>query len=78
MDTVTETIEDARRMLGQGNDKRAADLLTMAAAECHDPTKAAMIRGLAIQGRERSGRFGRRRWDEAIRITEMRLNRTQT
>jgi len=30
----------------------------------------AMIRALAIQGRERAGRFGKRRWDEAIRIVD--------
>lgn len=73
MDAVTEMIEEARRLLGEGNDKRAADLLTMAAAECHDTTKSGMIRALAVQGRERSGRFGKRRWDEAIRISEKRL-----
>ena len=74
MDSVTEMVEEARRLLGQGKDKRAADLLTMAAVECHDPAKAGIIRALAVQGRERSGRFGRRRWDEAIRISDIRLD----
>jgi len=32
-----------------------------------------MIRSLAIQGRERSGRFGKRRWDEAIRLADEQL-----
>ncbi|MGZ4431683.1 MAG: hypothetical protein ACXVYV_08560 [Gaiellales bacterium] len=73
MDTVTDTIEEARRLLGEGKDRRAADLLTMAAAECHDPSKSAMIRALALQGRERAGRFGKGRWDEPIRISELRL-----
>jgi hypothetical protein len=73
MDTVSETIEAAREAMGAGREKRAADLLTIAASECHDAEKAAIIRGLAMQGRDRSGRFGRRRWDEAIRISELRL-----
>ncbi len=75
MDTVTETIEEARRLLGEGNDKRAADLLTSAAGECHDERRAAMIRSLAIQGQERAGRFGKRRWDEAIRLSDEQLAR---
>jgi hypothetical protein len=73
MDTVSENIEAARDALSQGRQRRAADLLTLAAAECHDPHKAAMIRGLALQGRERAGRFQRRRWDEAILVSELRL-----
>jgi hypothetical protein len=75
MDTVSETIEEARRLLVEGNDKRAADLLTSAAAECGDERRAAMIRALAVQGRERAGRFGKRRWDEAIRLSDEHLAR---
>jgi hypothetical protein len=75
VDTVSETIEEARRLLGEGDDKRAADLLTSAAGECHDERRAAMIRSLAIQGRERAGRFGKRRWDEAIRLSDEQLAR---
>jgi hypothetical protein len=73
MDTVSETIEEARRLLGEGNDKRAADLLTSAATECSDERQAAMVRALAVQGRDRAGRFGKRRWDEAIRLSDERL-----
>jgi hypothetical protein len=75
VDTVTETIEEARRLLGEGDDKRAADLLTSAAGECRDERRAATIRSLAIQGRERAGRFGKRRWDEAIRLSDEQLAR---
>jgi hypothetical protein len=75
VDTVTENIEEARRLLGEGDDKRAADLLTSAAGECRDERRAAMIRSLAIQGRERAGRFGKRRWDEAIRLSDEQLAR---
>jgi hypothetical protein len=75
VDTVTETIEEARRLLGEGDDKHAADLLTSAAGECRDERRAAMIRSLAIQGRERAGRFGKRRWDEAIRLSDEQLAR---
>jgi hypothetical protein len=75
VDTVTESIEEARRLLGEGDDKGAADLLTTAAGECEDERRAAMIRALAVQGRERSGRFGKRRWDEAIRLSDEQLAR---
>ena len=70
MDTVSETIEEARRLLGEGNEKRAAELLISAAGECRDERRMAMIRALAMQGRERAGRFGKRRWEEAIRIVD--------
>jgi hypothetical protein len=75
VDTVSESIEEARRLLGQGDDKQAADLLTTAAGECRDERRAAMIRALAVQGRERAGRFGKRRWDEAIRLSDEQLAR---
>jgi hypothetical protein len=73
MDSVGEKIEEARRLLGEGKNRQAADLLILAASECHDPLKAAMIRSLALEGQERAGRFGKRRWDEAIRVSELRL-----
>ena len=72
MNTVTEALEEARRLIGMGDDKHAAQLLHTAALECHDPAKAAQIHALSVQGRERAGRFGRRRWDEPIRISEAR------
>ena len=75
MDAVDETIEEARRLMTAGNDRRAADLLTLAASECHDPSKSALIHGLAVQGQERAGRFTRGRWDEAIRVSNLRLAR---
>ena len=51
MDTVTEALEEARRLMGMGDDKGAAQLLHTAALECHDPAKAAQIHSLATQGR---------------------------
>ena len=73
MDSVSETIEEARRLLGEGDDRKAADLLTLAARDCSDERQAASVRALATQGRDRAGRFGKRRWDEAIRLSEERL-----
>lgn len=70
MDNVTDMIEEARRLIGEGKDKRAAELLTTAAGECDDPAKAAQINALAVQGLGRAGRFGKRRWEEPIRISE--------
>ncbi len=72
MDAVTEALEEARRLLGTGDDRRAAQVLATAALECHEPAKAAQIHALALQGRDRAGRFGRRRWEEAIRVSEAR------
>ena len=73
MDMLTETIEEARRACRPLRPAAAAELLTTAAGECNDERRAAMIRSLAIQGRERSGRFGKRRWDEAIRLADEQL-----
>jgi hypothetical protein len=72
MDTVTEGIEEARRLLTDGQDRKAADILNQAASECQDPAQAAMIKSLAEQGRERAGRFRKAQWDEAIRLAELR------
>jgi len=72
-DTVTATIEEARRLLGEGHDKRAAELLAIAAGECRDSSKAATIKTLAEQGRDRAGLFGKRRWDEAIRLCDEQM-----
>jgi hypothetical protein len=73
MDTVTESIEEARQLLGQGKKRRAAEILTLAAYDTQDTSKLAMIRTLALQGKGGDGRFMRGRWDEAIRVSEKRL-----
>ena len=73
MGSVIDQIEEARRLLGEGRDKRSADVLTMAASECSDPAQARMIMSLALEGQEHAGRFGKRRWDEAIRLAEKRI-----
>lgn len=69
---VTATIEEARRELAAGHDKQAARLLTDAAYATHDPEVERQIRELAVQGRDQAGRFGKGRWDEIIRIAELR------
>ncbi|MGN6377861.1 MAG: hypothetical protein ACTHNU_02820 [Gaiellales bacterium] len=73
MSSVVDMIEEARRMLGEGRDKQSADVLTVAASECSDPNQARMIMSLALEGQERAGRFSKRRWDEAIRLSQKRL-----
>jgi hypothetical protein len=73
---VEENIEKARRMMADGKDRRAANLLTLTAAENHDPGHAAEIHGLALEGRGRAGRFSRGQWDEVIRLSEKRLSVT--
>jgi hypothetical protein len=70
--TVVETIEEAERELAAGHNKQAARLLTDAAYHTHDPSIEAKVRELAMQGRADAGRLGKSRWDEIIRITELR------
>jgi hypothetical protein len=70
--TVVETIEEARRRLEAGDNKQAARLLTDAVYQTHDSGLEAKIRELAEQGRSSAGRFGKSRWDEIIRIAELR------
>ena len=70
---VEENIQKARKMLADGKDRRAANLLTLTAAENRDPGRAAEIHGLGIEGRERAGRFSRGQWDEVIRLSEKHL-----
>ena len=70
--TVVETIDEAQRRLEAGENKKAARLLTDAAYNTHDSDLEARIHELAIQGRSGAGRFGKSRWDEIIRIAELR------
>ncbi len=70
--TVTELIEEARRELAAGHDKQAARLLTDAAYNTHDPEYEGKIRDLALEGRNKAGLFGKGRWDEVIRVAEVR------
>lgn len=67
-----KAIEEAKRLLEAGKDKKAAQLLTDAAYRTHDPELERRIRDLAIQGREKAGFFGKGRWNEIIRIAELR------
>ena len=69
---AAQTIEEARRELAAGREKEAARLLTDAAYRTHDTELEQKIRELALQGRERAGRFGKGRWDEIIRVAELR------
>jgi hypothetical protein len=70
--TVIQTIEEARRELAAGHNKQAARLLTDAAYHTEDPSLESTIRELAIEGRSEAGRLGKSRWDEIIRISELR------
>jgi hypothetical protein len=69
---VVQAIESARQELAAGHDKQAARLLTDAAFETHDPDLERQIRDLAVEGRSSAGMFGKSRWDEIIRVTELR------
>ena len=69
---VSATIEEAKQELASGHDKRAAELLTDAAYRTHDPALEAQIRSVAEQGLSKAGLFGKGRWQEIIRIAELR------
>ena len=73
---VDENIQKARKMMADGKDRRAANLLTLTAAENRDPGLAAEIHGLGLEGRSRAGRFSRGQWDEVIRLSEKHLSTT--
>ena len=69
---VVQTIETAKKEMAAGHDKQAARLLTDAAFETHDPDLERQIRELAVEGRSSAGMFGKGRWDEIIRVAELR------
>ena len=71
---VEGLVTRARGHLEAGDDKEAARLLTDAAYHTHDPGVEEQVRELAAKGLERSGRFGRGRWHEIIRIADLRAN----
>jgi hypothetical protein len=67
MDALAETLEEVRRLLSQGQTKKAADSLSFAVGLCEPGSvHQAEMRSLAEQGRSRTFMFGRRRWDAII------------
>jgi hypothetical protein len=74
---VSAAIEEARRELAAGRNKQAAQLLTDAAYHTHDPELERKIRELALEGRKQAGLFGKGRWDEIVRIAELRSGKAQ-
>ncbi len=69
---VQNLVLKARDRLAAGSDKEAARLLTDAAYHTHDPEIEHQVRELAAEGLKRAGRFGKGRWQEIIRITDLR------
>ena len=72
---VQELVMKARDRLEAGDDKEAARLLTDAAYHTHSPEIEQQVRQLALQGLERAGRFSKGRWQEIIRIADLRVQR---
>ena len=72
---VQGLVSNARERLAAGDNKEAARLLTDAAYHTHDPEVEQQVRELAAQGLERAGRFSRGRWEEIIRIADLRAQR---
>lgn len=69
---VAAMIDEARRELAAGNGKQAARLLTEAVYATEDPAVESEIRSLAEEGKESAGLFGKSRWDEIIRLADLR------
>jgi hypothetical protein len=69
---VQGLVTQARDLLESGNSKEAARALTDAAYHTHDPQVEQQVRELAAQGLERAGRFSKSRWQEIIRIADLR------
>jgi hypothetical protein len=72
---VQGLVLEARERLAAGDDKEAARVLTDAVYHTHDPAIEQQVRELASQGLERAGRFRKSRWEEIIRIAELRAQR---
>jgi hypothetical protein len=69
---VPDLVVEARDHLAAGDNKGAARLLTDAVYHTHEPELVQQVRELASQGRERAGRFSKGRWEEIIRIADLR------
>lgn len=69
---VQALMNKARDCLDAHDDKQAARVLTDAAYHSHDPAVEQQVRALAAEGLERAGRFSKGRWQEIIRIAELR------
>ena len=66
---VIDSIEEARTCLARGNEKRAADFLSAAIPDA-DASDLGQIRAIAEAMCERSGWFGRRRWERVLRLVD--------
>jgi hypothetical protein len=75
---VNTLVKAAREELDAGNDKQAARHLTDAAYHTHDPEIERQVRELAVEGKDRAGRFGKGRWEEIIRIADLHAAKTRT
>jgi hypothetical protein len=74
MDSVTETLEEVRRQMSQGQSKKAADSLAFAVSLSEPGSMhISEMRSLAEQGRSRAFVFGRRRWDAIIEQQQPRV-----
>jgi len=75
---VSATIDEAQRKLASGKDKDAARLLTDAAYGTHDVELEKRILSIATEGRAKSGFLNKGRWDEIIRVAELRAKNGQS
>lgn len=73
---VQGLLQEARQHLEAGDNKEAARLLTDAAYHTHDPEIERQVRELAAQGLDRAGRFSKGRWEEIIRIADLRSQKS--
>ncbi len=74
--SVQDLVMKARDHLAAGDNTEAARLLTDAAYHTHDPEIEQEVRELASQGLKSAGRFRKGRWEEIIRIADLRAQRS--
>jgi hypothetical protein len=70
--TTTDDLQRARTMLTQGENKKAARLLTDVAVACRDTDQAREIKTLAVEGLAGAGMLGKSQWKEVLRLAELR------
>jgi hypothetical protein len=75
--TRDSRIDDARVQLQHGHPKDAARILTEAVYEAEDPAEIEEIHRIAEEGLSDAGFFGKSRWQEILRLADLRLEKVK-
>ena len=75
---VIERVEQARGQLEEGKLGQAVGSLGDVVSATRDPQLLAQMRGLAEEGHERAGRFGKGAWKKVLADIEKQLGKVST